>query len=216
MQKAHLIFTLVGAVFLCGCNKQAKINSQKIDILSQKIIQLEQKQAKEMELLQVELNELAPELNKMNSSYFEKNRDDALFFHTNTLFLLLTIGKQIETQLQLADTERAAQNSLLYSYHTNQLGTMYLCTAQAEEAMADQQKAIEDNINAATSQQTAALGDALLKQIKAAATPDVDEIARRKQMADAIVQIQSDLAVIKAKLGSTNLPSRLAVPDFGK
>ncbi len=215
MQKAHLIFTLAAVVLLCGCNKQAKINSQKIDILSQKIIQLEQKQAKDMELLQTELNELAPELNKMNSSYFEKNRDDALFFHTNTLFLLLTIGKQIETQLQVADTERATQNSLLYSYHTNQLGTMYLCTAQAEEAMSDQQKAIEDNINAATSQQIAALGDALLNQIKAA-TPDTDEIARRKQMTDAIAQMQSDLAAIKAKLGPTNPASRLPVPDYGK
>ena len=219
MRKTHLIFTLAvlaGAVFLCGCNKQEKINSQKIDGLTQKIALLEKNQSQQMQLLQSELNELAPELNKMNSSYFEKNRDDALFFHTNTLFLLLTIGKQIETQLQLADTERATQNALLFSYHTNQLGTIYLCTAQAEEAMADQQKAIQDNITAETRQQSAALGDALLKQIKLSSTPDPDEIARRQQMEEAIVQIQHDLAVVKAKLVPTNPPSRLAVPDFGK
>ena len=75
-------------------------------------------------------------LDKMNDSYFEKNHEDAYFYHTNTLFLLLTIGKQIQAQLQVGDAEREAQNSLEYNYHTNQLGAMYLCTAQIENAMA--------------------------------------------------------------------------------
>jgi hypothetical protein len=207
MQKIYLLFPLVGAVLLCGCNKQARINSQKIDILSKQIIKQEQDQSKQMELLQAELNELAPELNKMNSSYFEKNRDDALFFHTNTLYLLLTIGKQIETQLQLADTERVTQNSLAYTYHTNQLGTMYLCTAQIEDTMSDQQKAIQDSITAETRQQSAALSDALMQQIKLSSTPDADEIARRKQMEDDLAQIKHDLAVVKARLEMTNQPA---------
>jgi hypothetical protein len=206
MQKIFLLFSLCGAVLLSGCNKQAKINSQKIDILSQKIIQLERTQAEQMQQLQAELNSLAPELNKMNSSYFEKNRDDALFFHTNTLFLLLTIGKQIETQLQLAGTERNTQNSLAYSFHTNQLGTMYLCTAQIEDAMADQQKAIQDNIIAETKQESADLNDALVKQIKLSSTPDADELARRRQMDDELAQIEHDLAEIKSRLEMTNTP----------
>lgn len=206
MQKIFLLFSLCGAVLLSGCNKQAKINSQKIDILSQKIIQLERTQAEQMQQLQAELNSLAPELNKMNSSYFEKNRDDALFFHTNTLFLLLTIGKQIETQLQLAGTERNTQNSLAYSFHTNQLGTMYLCTAQIEDAMADQQKAIQDNIIAETKQESADLNDALVKQIKLSSTPDADELARRRQMDDELAQIERDLAEIKSRLEMTNTP----------
>ena len=55
MQKIYLLFPLVGAVLLCGCNKQARINSQKIDILSKQIIKQEQDQSKQMELLQAEL-----------------------------------------------------------------------------------------------------------------------------------------------------------------
>ena len=94
-------------LFLCGCNKQAKINSQKIDDLSRRITLLEQNQARQMQILQTELNELAPELNKVNSTYFEKDRDAALFFHTNTLYLLLTIGKQIETRPASSPTRNA-------------------------------------------------------------------------------------------------------------
>jgi outer membrane murein-binding lipoprotein Lpp len=200
MQKTCLLFGLV--ILLCGCNKQEKINSQKIDVLTQRIAQLEQKQSKQMELLQAELTSLAPELNRVNSSYFEKNRDDALFFHTNTLFLLLTIGKQIENQLQLAATERDSQNSLAYTYHTNQLGTMYLCTAQVEDAMTDQQKAIEDMVNAETRQ----VGDDLQKQIRLSTAPDPAETARRQQMETAIAQIQRDLAAIKNRLEASNQP----------
>src|SRR5277367_31588 len=166
MQRTYLLLSLAGTVLLCGCDKQAKINSQKIDILSQKIIQLEQTQFQQMAVLQSELTSLAPMLDKMNNSYFEKNRDDALFFHTNTLYLLLTIGRQIETQLQLADTERETESLLTYGYHTNQLDTMYLCTAQIESAMAGQESNIEENINA----ETRLVSDVLLKQIKLSAT----------------------------------------------
>jgi hypothetical protein len=206
MKKKYILLSLSGAVFLCGCNKQAKINSEKIDILAQKIVQLEQIQSRQMAVLQSELTSLAPELNKMNSSYFEKNRDDALFFHTNTLYLLLTIGKEIETQLQVADTEREAQNSLAYFYHTNQLSTMYLCTAQIEDAMAGQESNIEDNVNAETRRVSTVLSDALLKQIKLSA-PDAVETARRKKMEADVVQIQRDLDQIKAQLGITNQPA---------
>lgn len=208
MQKTYiyLLTVLTGTIILCGCNKQAKLNSQKIDILSQKIVKLEQDQDRQIEVLQSELIQLAPELNKMNSTYFEKNRDESLFFHTNTLYLLLTIGKQIETQLQTADTERETENALAYSYHTNQLGTMYLCTAQAEEAMNDQQKAIVDEVNAETRQVNANSTDALLNQIKASAAPDPAEVARRKQMEAEMAQMQQDLEAIKARLGITNQP----------
>jgi hypothetical protein len=189
-------------VLLCGCNKQAKINSKKIDDLTQRIAQLEQRQSKQMELLQAELTSLAPELNKVDSSYFEKNRDDALFFHTNTLFLLLTIGKQIEAQLQSAATERNTENSLAYTYHTNQLGTMYLCTAQVEEAMTDQQKGIVDGVNAQTRQ----VEDDLLKQIKSATATDPAEMAWRQQMEADVAQIQRSLAALAARLDMTNAP----------
>jgi hypothetical protein len=206
MQKIYLLLSLTGAALLCGCNKQAKINSQKIDILSQKIVQLEQSQSQQMAAIQSQLTSLAPMLDKINDSYFEKNHEDAYFYHTNTLYLLLTIGKKIQAQLQVADTEREAQNSLAYNYHTNQLGAMYLCTAQIEDSMAGQESRIEDNVNAETRQIGATLGDALLNQIKLSA-PDEAEISRRKAMEAEVTQIQRDLDTIKARLGITNQPA---------
>jgi hypothetical protein len=203
MQKIYLLLSLTAAALLCGCNKQAKINSEKIDVLSQKIVQLEQSQSKQMAAIQSELTSLAPMLDKMNDSYFEKNHEDAYFYHTNTLYLLLTVGKKIQAQLQTSDTEREAQNSLAYNYHTNQLGAMYLCTAQIEDAMAGQESRIEDNVNAETRQIGATLGDALLKQIKLSA-PDEVEITRRKEMEAEVAQIQRDIDTIKARLGITN------------
>ena len=203
MQKTFLLFLLAGAVLLCGCDKQAKINNQKIDILSQKMVQLENNQSAQMAVLQSELTSLAPMLNKMNDTYFEKNRDDAFFFHTNTLYLLLTIGKQIETQLAVAEAERKAETSLLYGYHTNQLDSMVFCTMQIEDAMAAQESNIENQVNAETRQVGAAVGDELLDQIKSSA-PDPDDMARRRKLEADVAQMQRDLDAIKARLGITN------------
>jgi hypothetical protein len=206
MKKKYLLVSLAGAALLCGCNKQAKINSQKIDILQQKIVQLEQSQSKQMAEIQSELTSLAPMLDKMNDSYFEKNHEDAYFYHTNTLYLLLTIGKKIQAQLQTSDIEREAQNSLAYNYHTNQLSAIYLCTAQIEDAMASQESRIEDNVNAQTRQIGVTLGDAVLKQIKLSAL-DEAEIARRNEMETEVAQIQRDVDMIKTRLGITNQPA---------
>jgi len=206
MRNIYFLLPLSGAILLCGCNKQAKINSQKIDLLSQKIVQLQQDQSRQMALLQAQLTLLAPELNKMNSSYFEKNRDDALFFHTNTLYLLLSIDKQIESELKVAETDRAAENTQLYGYHTNQMDLTYLCTAQLEGAMNVQESRMEENINAETRRVSAALNDALSNQIVQAAAPDSAETARRKDLTAALAQIQRDLNTIKSQLEVTNQP----------
>ena len=207
MQKALFLLTLSGALLLCGCNKQAKINSQKIDLLSQKLIQMDQEQARQMTLLQAQLTLLAPQLDKMNNTYFEKNHDDAIFFHTNTLYLLLSIDKQIEAQLQTADAERSLQDSQLYSYHTNQMGMIYLCTAQIEAALNAQESRLEDNLNAETKQTAATLQDTLQKQIILSTTPSAAEIAWHKQMETTLAQIQHDLDTIKTQLATPAAPS---------
>jgi len=197
---------LVAAVCLCGCNKQAKINSQKIDELSQRITRLEQNQAKQMQILQAELTELAPELNKMNSSYFAKDQDAALFFHTNTLYLLLTIGKQIETQLQLADSEREAQNSLEYTYHTNELGALYICTAQLNQSLIEEQKVMVDSVNAETRDLTAESQATILQSIKTSTTPDPALLPWRQSVQADLARLEQKLDLINARLASTNLP----------
>ena len=202
MRKIYFSLSVSGVILLCGCNKQTKINSQKIDLLSQRIVQLQQDQTKQMALLQAQLTLLAPELSKMNSSYFEKNRDDAFFFHTNTLYLLLTIDKQIESELRVAEADRATESAQLYGYHTNLMDLTYLCTAQLEGAMSAQEARIEENIKA----ETRSVGDALSKQVTQATTPDAAEITRRKDLATALAQIQRDLNIIKTQLEVTNQP----------
>jgi hypothetical protein len=229
MQKKCFLLSLIGAVLLCGCDKQTKINSEKIQLLSQNIVQFEQNQTKQMAALQTQLASLAPMLDKINDFYFEKSHDDAFFYHTNTLYLLLTVDNKIESHLQTADTERAAESAQAYYYHTNQIDTMFFCAAEIrdamagqekriegamtgqesriQDAMAAQEKRIEDNLNATAAQANAALRDELLKQIKLSAL-DATEIERLKQMETDVAQIRHDLDTIKAQVGQiTNQPA---------
>src|ERR1019366_3039196 len=182
MKQIYFLLPLTGAILLCGCNKQTKINTEKIEALSQQVAQLEQTQSRQMTAIQSQLTALTPALDKINNSYFEKSHEDAFFFHTNTLYLLLTVDRKIESELQEADLKRETESSLAYLYHTNQLGALALGTAQIQDALAGQEGRLEPNITAQTRQLLAALGDDLENQIKAAA-PDAAEIARQTQLA---------------------------------
>ena len=209
MQKIYILLSLAGAAFLCGCDKQTQVNTEKIQALSQKIIQLQQNQAKELAALQSQLASLPPMLDKMDSYYYAKGHDDALFYHTNSLQLLLAVDRKIVAQFQDASTERETANSLAYYYHTNQTDTMFFCAAQIEEAMAGQEKRIEDTVNAETRRVGAGVADELQQQIKLSA-PDKTEIARRMEMETEVAQIQHDIELIKARLGITNAPPALS------
>jgi hypothetical protein len=211
MQKKFLLPFLAAAALLCGCDSQTKINTEKIEVLSEKMVQLQLSQARQMEQFQTQLTSLAPMLDKMNSIYFEKTRDDALFYHTNTLFLLLTVDKNIESELGVADAKSEAQNLQAHDYHTNEMDMMHFYAAQIQDAMAaqevrirdamaGQQKQIEDNVNAQTRQVGAGLGDELLKQIKLSA-PDPAETARLKELEADVTQIRRDLDQIETQLG---------------
>jgi hypothetical protein len=198
MKKTFLFLSLAGAALLCGCDKQTKINSEKIELLSRNILQFEQNQVRQMATIQTELTSLGPMLDKMNDFYFEKNHDQAFFFHTNTLYLLLMVDKKIESQLQLADTERAAQNAQAYDYYTNQMATLF----QVQDALAAQEGRIEDKVNT----ETKSASDDLQRQIKLLA-PDAAEIARRQEMAATVAEIKRELDQVKAQLGAlTNQP----------
>ena len=78
MQKKFLLLSLATTALLCGCDSQTKINTEKIEVLSEKMVQLQLSQARQMEQFQTQLTSLAPMLDKMDSIYFEKTRDDAL------------------------------------------------------------------------------------------------------------------------------------------
>ena len=206
MKKTSFVVALTGAALLCGCGKQTKINTEEIKILSQQMVQLQQTQAKQMAAIQSELTSLAPMLDKINNFYFEKARDDALSYHTNTLYLLLAVDKNIESELQIAATEREAESSLAYSYHTNEMDLLNFHAAQIQDAMAGQESRIADKVNVETRRVGADLSNELLKQIKLT-EPNEAEMARRKQLDADVAQIQRDLVQIKAQLAQmTNQP----------
>jgi hypothetical protein len=207
MKTSFLALGLGLILALCGCDKQAKINSQKLDALSEKIVHQEQIQSKQLALLQAQMAMLAPQLDKEASAYFEKNHDYALFFHTNTLFLLITIGKQIEAQLSAAEAARTEQNFQLHTYHTNQVNTTLLCAAQIEEELTALTKRLVENINAETRQASAGMSNALANQIAQTATPTAAELEWRKQMETQAAQIFRELEAIKLRLANTNLPA---------
>ena len=206
MQKIFVLLSLAGAALLCGCGKQAKINTEEIKILSQQMVQLQQSQAKQMAAIQSQLASLAPMLDKINNFYFEKARENELSYHTNTLYLLLAVDKNIESELQVAATERGADSLLAYSYHTNAMDLMHFYASQIQGAMMTQESRIEDRVNAETRRIGADLSNELLKQIKLTA-PNEAEIARRKQLDADVAQIKRDLVQIKAQLAQmTNQP----------
>ena len=182
---------------LCGCDKQAKLNSAKNDLLSRNVVQFERDQAGEMAAIQTKLASLGPMLDKMNDFYFEKTHDQAFFFHTNTLYLILTVDKKIEAHLQQADTERAAQNAQAYAYYTNQVGMTFLCGTQIQNALAAQEGRTDEKIGRAV----ADLREELQRQINPA-TPDADEIARRKQVAADVAEMKRELGQIRAQLAA--------------
>jgi hypothetical protein len=206
MRKNFLLFWLAGAALLCGCGRQDKINAQKIDELSQKLAALQQIQSNQLAGLHSQLNTIAPTMNKVSDSYFEKSHEDAIFFHTNTLYLLLLVDQKIESELQTAAAARKVDQDLAYNFHTNQVAATYLCATQILAAIAEQGNLIQTNINAQTKQMIAILRDDLLEHIKPPA-PDAAETVRRQQLAADVAQLKSDLALIKSQLGITNAPA---------
>ena len=206
MANKSLLLLLAGAVLICGCDKQTKINSAKIDALSEKVVVIQQVQSKQLAEIQAQLSALGPAMDKINGTYFEKNHEDAFFFHTNTLYLLLLVERKIEAELQTAATERHAEHDLAYAYHTNQLTAAALAVAQLTEALAGMEGRLQTNATAGTRQVVAAFTDELVEQIKASA-PDAAAMARQQRLADDVAQLKSDLARIKIHLGITNPPA---------
>jgi hypothetical protein len=200
MNKTILLFLSAAGLLLCGCNKQTKLNTEKIETLTRNLAQFQQAQARQLADMQAQLAALAPALDKMNDFYFEKNHDQAFFFHTNTLYLILTVNKNIESQLALADTERAEQNKLVYGYYTNQLGAVSLSTAALQSAMTNAEGRITDSVNAETRRLTEALSVELQKQIIQSAA-DPAGTARQKEILAEVAEIKNDLEQIKEKLG---------------
>jgi len=205
MQKIYFSMLLAGIVFLCGCDKQTKINTAKIDALSQKLVLVQQLQSKQLSDIQSQLTALAPTMDKINGTYFEKNHEDAFFFHTNTLYLLLLVERRIEAELQTAAAERQKDQSLANTYYTNQIAMTALSADQVTNAIAEQASQLGASINGETKRLMATLAEDLVRQMKAFA-PDAADQARQKQLAVEVSQIKNELAQLRLQLGATNRP----------
>ena len=145
-------------------------------------------------------------LDKMNGSFFEKSHEDAFFFHTNTLYLLLTVDRKIEAELQAAAAEQQTEHALAYAYQTNLTDLISVYTTQIMDALNSQEGRLETNVNAETRRMGVGLSVELASRIRSLA-PDAAEIARRQQVTADLTQLKSDLDRIKARMGITNLPA---------
>jgi hypothetical protein len=202
MNKKSLLFLVVVAALIAGCDKQTQTNTEKIQVLTQKMMLLQQNQSKQLATIETQLAALPPVVEKINSVFSAKSHDEALFFHTNLVFLMLTLDKKIQAQFQNAGSERETENSLAYYYHTNQIDTMFFCVGQLEDAMASQETRIENSINTETRKGNKALGDELVEQIKLSA-PDKSQAAKLAQIEARLAQIQAELDQIQDRLNMT-------------
>lgn len=201
------IFRLLLWSTICfvGCDKQTQTNTEKIQVLCQKIMLLEQNQSKQLAVMHAQLGSLPATVEKINNAYFTRTHEDALFYHTNMVYLVLAMDKRIQSQFENANAEHDADSALAYYYHTNQVDTIFYCVGQIEDAMAGQESRIESNVNAETRRVSSTWGEQLIQQIKLSAA-DQGEAAKVKQMQADLAQIQSDLAAIKSRLGISSLP----------
>lgn len=203
MKKGLIHILLAGAVLaFVGCDNQTKLTMEQIAEQTRKLTVLQENQAKQIAQLQAQLAELGPRLDNMNSAYFEKSYTDAFFFHTNTLYLLLAVDRQIESALKAVETKQQTEHDLAYFYHTNLLASLRDYQVETKAAFLDQTKQLATNIINDSHQIAAALAE----QVQGLA-PDEKELARRQQLVDDLLQIKADLAQIKARFAITNLPA---------
>jgi hypothetical protein len=207
MPRIQLLSALAAAAMLCGCDKQVQVNTQKIDAVTQKMFAVQQAQSKQLADLQAQLAVLASRMDKTAADYYVQSQDKALFYHTNTLYFLLTIDKKIQSELQLAEAARASDSSRAFFYHTNTLDTIYFCTSQIADALTAQEKRLQDSVKTETAQWGKTLGDELASRKKVAAEDHDEMMKQLAALQTKLAQIQSDLNQLKAQIGGANRPA---------
>jgi hypothetical protein len=168
---------------------------------------VQQAQSKQLADLQAQLAVLASRMDKTAADYYVQSQDKALFYHTNTLYFLLTIDKKIQSELQLAEAARASDSSRAFFYHTNTLDTIYFCTSQIADALTAQEKRLQDSVKTETAQWGKTLGDELASRKKVAAEDHDEMMKQLAALQTKLAQIQSDLNQLKAQIGGANRPA---------
>lgn len=203
MKMNIFIPVLVAVVLLCGCNKDIRIKTEKIDELTQRMFAMQQEQARQLAEMRSQLSALPVHLDKTQLDYFVRGQEKALFYQTNALFLLLAVDKKIQAQFLEAAEARVAANQQAIAIHTNETELALYCTAQITAALASQEKSIFEDLSEEIHQASATLGNNLTNLVRqlAADTPYDD---RLKSIETELTQIQRDLGMVKARLGITN------------
>jgi hypothetical protein len=199
-----LILPAAAVLAFAGCDQQTKLTVEQVAEQTRKLTVLQENQARQVAQLQAQLTELGPRFDKMNSAYFEKSYTDAFFFHTNTLYLILAVDRQIESALKAVENKQQAEQNRTYVYHTNLLALMQDSRAETIAAVLEQQAKLETNVVKESRQ----IASGLMRQIQTLA-PDADELAWRKQLAADLRQIKSELALVKAALAPAGPPAKV-------
>lgn len=199
----QLSAVLAGAILLCGCNKDIRIKTEKIDELTRQMFTMQQEQARQLAEMRSQLSALPVHLDKTQLDYFVKGQEKALFYQTNALFLLLAVDKKIQAQFLEAAEARVAANQQAIAIHTNETELALYCTAQITAALASQEKSIQENVSEEIQLASATLGNNLTNLVQQLAA-DKSDANRLKTLESELAQIQRDLSLIKARLGITN------------
>jgi hypothetical protein len=202
MQKKFILAALAGLALVCGCNKDIRSNTEKIDALTQKMFVLQQKQAQQLANVQKLLASLPVQLDETQLEYFVKGQEKALFYQTNVLFLLVTVDKRIQSQLQEAADARAAASKTAHDYHTNETELTLYSAAQIIGALTEQEQRIMAKVQTDIQQSTASVGNLLTNQIRQLAA-DKSVENQLKSIAASLAQLQRDLEQIKTRMAAT-------------
>lgn len=203
MKMNHSILAVAAVLLFCGCNKDIRAKTEKIDELTRQMFAMQQEQARQLAEMRSQLSALPVHLDKTQLDYFVKGQEKALFYQTNALFLLLAVDKKIQTQFQEAAEARAAANQQAYVYHTNETDLAVFTATQTAAALAAQETRILEKLSAELQSAKAELGGALTNQVQQLAA-DRSEATRLQTIEMQLAQLRRDLDLIKTRLGITN------------
>lgn len=206
MPKFCLLIALAASALVCGCNKDIRANTEKIDSLTQKMFVLQQQQAQQLADMQKLLSGLPVQLNESQLEFFLKGQEKALFYQTNVLYLLVTVDKRIQAQFQEAAEARAVASQQALNYHTNETDLVLYSAAKVIAALNEQEEQLLTKVQADLRQTGSSLSNQLAQQARQLAA-DKSVENRLKAIEVSLAQLQRNLELLQAQLKTTNIPA---------
>ena len=103
--------SITAAALLCGCDNQTKSDTAKIEALAHKIDVVYSNSillfSNQMDLAS-EIISVKRDMGQMNYYYFTNSHQDALFYYTNTMHVLLLLDKKLDLQFKVAEAQSQA------------------------------------------------------------------------------------------------------------